>query len=69
MEIEEGPPNLMFLTFGSLSTRAPGRRAAAVFICRLLVNLRPASQEAVIGKNFMNTITIRDRRRFQTINR
>ena len=24
---------------------------AAVFICRLLVNLRPASQEAVIGKN------------------
>ena len=24
---------------------------AAVFICRLLVNLRPASQEVVIGKN------------------
>ena len=24
---------------------------AAVFICRLHVNLRPASQEAVIGKN------------------
>ena len=26
---------------------------AAVFICRLLVNLHPASQEAVIGKNLM----------------
>ena len=27
--------------------------AAAVFICSLLVNLHPASQEAVIGKNLM----------------
>ena len=31
MEIEEGPPNLMFLTFGSLSTRAPGRRDTCYF--------------------------------------
>ena len=27
--------------------------AAAVFICSLLVNLHPASQEAVIGKSLM----------------
>ena len=31
MLIEEGPPNLILLTFRSLSTRAPGRRDTCHF--------------------------------------